>query len=181
MLEIKKINETTRIPAMEILKAAQHDRTTDQYIALTVKRRGEEYAAMLFIGGMAFPLGEMHGFWTSSDQYGQIHVPDPGVGVGEFPFGLFVDTEDAGHLFMCTEDYLGKTVFSFASEFMIYAKHRRYCFLLTASPAQSFHFAYTDEPMLQKTFETFVPPVQKIRFEKIAEAFEVSREVMEDE
>lgn len=167
-----------KFPALKILRDARDDKTTERYISVTVQRHIDEYAATLFVGGMVFPLVELSGMWVNHEWYGQIHVPYPeslSTPIGDFPFGMFVDTEDPRHIFMCCENSSGQPMFNFASKFILFAKHCRYYFILTASPEKGFHFAYTDEPTLQKTFDLFVPLAQQLEYENARKKLETDR------
>ena len=149
MLTIQEMSADLRQPALRILQAAQKDRTTQRYIALLAQRDADGERATLFIGGSAFPLYRVDAFERGGNRLSQFHAPDVRNSDENRTFGLFIDTDDPDHLFVCDSDSKGKPVFQFVSDFVVHARHHRYQFVLTASSDKGVHFAYTDEPELQ--------------------------------
>ncbi|SCI99220.1 Uncharacterised protein [uncultured Butyricicoccus sp.] len=172
MLAYDEMSDNIREPALRILRAAQTDKTSQQYIALLAQRDADGEHATLFIGGSAFPLYRVDAFERGGNHLSQFHAPDVRNSEENRIFGLFIDTDDPDHLFACDSDSKGKPVFQFVSDFVVHARHHRYQFVLTASSDKGVHFAYTDEPELQAVLSRLVPEAQELEFNRIEKELE---------
>ena len=172
MLTIQEMSADLRQPALRILQAAQKDKTTQRYIALLAQRNADGERATLFIGGSAFPLYRVDAFERDGNRLSQFHAPDVRNSEENRTFGLFIDTDDPDHLFVCDSGSEGKPVFRFVSDFVVHARHHRYQFVLTASSDKGFHSAYTDEPELQAVLSCLVPKAQELEFNRIKKELE---------
>ena len=96
MLAYDEMSDNIREPALRILRAAQTDKTSQQYIALLAQRDADGEHATLFIGGSAFPLYRVDAFERGGNHLSQFHAPDVRNSEENRTFGLFIDTDDPG-------------------------------------------------------------------------------------
>lgn len=129
--------------------------------------------AVLWTGGCAIPLDEVHGVWATDTGYGEIHHEK--ASGEDFESGIFVESGDAMHFYIQLPDRQRGGRVVLASDLLITAVAGDYIFIFHAARNKFARFAYSNKPLLKAEMDLLTFEAQRALLECLQLNFEEER------
>ena len=133
----------------------------------------ERSIAMLWTGGCAIPLDEVHGVWATDTGYGEIHYEK--ASEEDFEYGIFVESGDTMHFYIQLPDRQRGGRVVMASDLLITAVAGDYIFIFHAARDKFARFAYSNKPLLKAEVDLLTFEAQRALLECLQLNFEEER------
>ena len=161
--------------AKSMLQFAQRPDSGENVAVLvgTYDKKGRA-AAVLWTGGCAIPLDEVHGVWATDTGYGEIHYEK--ASEEDFKYGVFAESGDAMHFYIQLPDRQHGARVVMARDLLVTAVAGDYIFIFHAARDKFARFAYSNKPLLKAEMDLLTFEAQRTLIECLQFNFENAQE-----